>query len=364
MSGATTTAAAADSRRNERAIQSLRGIAVLLMVAGHVIGHEPSRGLQAGDGSFLRVAYVFLEDVRMPFFTVLSGWVYALRPVTRAPQLPSFMTKKVRRILLPMVAVGLVQLGLMAVAPGVNARPGADAVFEILFFGFEHLWFLQAIFVIFLIVALLDTGNVMWGPRSWTLLVLGTGVVGATVRIPQPFAVFSINQALWLLPFFLFGVGLRRFATGRGSTAGRVGVVVGAALLLAIGTYLYLDHRSLPVVLERGLGMLTGALGVLAMYLHREKLTSRALVWIGGFSYGIYLLHVLGAASSRIVLSRLGVESIPVLFAAGLALGVGVPIILERTIGRLPLVATVVFGKALPVGVAPLAEESRASAQA
>ena len=51
-----------DSSRKDLSIQSLRGLALILMVAGHVIGIGPDRGMQVADDSAWRYLYLALED--------------------------------------------------------------------------------------------------------------------------------------------------------------------------------------------------------------------------------------------------------------------------------------------------------------
>lgn len=67
--------------RRDVPIDSLRGVAILLMVAGHVIGADESLGMGVGPHSGWRFGYDLLVDLRMPLFTALSGLVYGLRPL-------------------------------------------------------------------------------------------------------------------------------------------------------------------------------------------------------------------------------------------------------------------------------------------
>jgi peptidoglycan/LPS O-acetylase OafA/YrhL len=76
------------SRQKDSAIQSLRGLAVILMVCGHVIGSTRANGMQVADRSAWRLFYLALKDLRMPIFTVISGFVYAMRPICAVADVP------------------------------------------------------------------------------------------------------------------------------------------------------------------------------------------------------------------------------------------------------------------------------------
>ena len=75
-------------------IETLRGLAILLVVAGHVIGIDATGGMKVADDSLWRYLYASLQYVRMPLFTAISGWVYALHPVA-AHEAGTFMFKKI-----------------------------------------------------------------------------------------------------------------------------------------------------------------------------------------------------------------------------------------------------------------------------
>lgn len=61
-------------------IETLRGIAILLVVIGHVIGSAPDGGMKIDFPHPLRYFYVWIDYIQMPLFTAIAGWVYALKP--------------------------------------------------------------------------------------------------------------------------------------------------------------------------------------------------------------------------------------------------------------------------------------------
>ena len=99
---------------------------------------------------------------------------------------------------------------------------------------------------------------------------------------------------------------------------------------------------------------------MVALLAVRRHLESRFLVWIGGFSFGIYLLHQLGGQGARIAAQLLGLDSPVPLFAIGMLAGVGLPILFELTFGRFPAVSWTVLGQKPSRRRSPLAPvESR-----
>lgn len=72
-------------------VETLRGLAIILVVMGHVIGNTPNAGLLVGDDTYYRIAYNFFIPLRLCLFTVISGYVYALFPVMQSSNLGTFI---------------------------------------------------------------------------------------------------------------------------------------------------------------------------------------------------------------------------------------------------------------------------------
>ena len=146
--------------KKDMSIETLRGIALLLMVSGHIIGPFSYLGLKVDDNSFYRFFYDCLFYVRMPLFTAISGFVYAIRPVESNHF--RFIGKKGRRLLLPLAFVGSLQWLTMRFAPGVNT-PTEDltAYWRIFLFSYNQFWFLHGLFLVFICLALIEWMGVM-----------------------------------------------------------------------------------------------------------------------------------------------------------------------------------------------------------
>jgi fucose 4-O-acetylase-like acetyltransferase len=332
-------------RRADQGIQTFRGIAVVLMVAGHVIGGESTVGLTVSDDSGWRFFYAALADLRMPLFAVLSGYVYAYRPVRFPADLGRLLTGKIRRLIVPFLVVGTVFYAVRMVAPGVNVRPRLAEFPEAMIYGFAHLWFLQAIFLIFLTVGLLDAHGVLASYRSWAVVTLCSMALFILVWVPDQIAVFSLNGALRLLPFFLLGYGAHRYAAQLLRPA--LGIAATVAFVPVYGLRLWAIATDVvwPDMVVRAHSVAVAALLVVTLLAVRRHLESPALSWLGGFSFAIYLLHVFGAAGARALATHLGVESNPVLFAFGMIAGIGLPILFELTFGRFRPISWAVLGQ-------------------
>ncbi len=316
-------------------INTLRGLACVLLVLFHVVGNNSASGLRLPDDHWLAQVNAALAYLRMPLFAVIAGYVYAIRPV--GPHWQTFAVGKLRRLLLPLLTLGTL-FGLMQMAtPGANAQ-GASSPLMMHIVPVGHFWFLQAMLLIFALTVVLERLRLMATLAS-TLLVLAvaTGLF-AFARVPH---YFSFDGALFLLPFFLGGLAARRF-----NLNGRAGAA-GAAFVLLVCLALLMDaplERPVDAIVRVSIGLAA------AYLLFAARLRWAPLDWVGHHSYGIFLMHVFFTATARIALQKLGVDNLAVLVPLGLAAGVAGPVLVIHLLDHAPWLRMVLIGEKLPDG--------------
>ena len=329
-------------------IETLRGLACVLLVAFHVIGSEPTTGLHAADGSpYRQFAYLF-QHIRMPLFTFLSGFVYAYRPLLSG-QLPTFAGKKLLRLVLPLVCVSALYYVVASVTPGATGQMLLHEAWRIYAFPYVHFWFLQAIIIIFAAVMVLERFGLLATPARYA------GVLAAVVAIHlsldmqnDEWAPFSILQAGYLAPFFMLGIGANRFRDVlRAQAVTRVGI---AAFLVSMTIYTMTLSLHHPLA-QRGsvLGLIIGMTSALTLL--RVFPNWRPLAALGAYSFAVYLFHPFFVGGARTAMKIVGLSSsTELLFAVGLAAGLIGPAILERVLGGVPVVSRLLFGQSAASG--------------
>ena len=333
-------------------IETMRGLALFLMVAGHVIGSSSDLGMKVPDDSVLRYLYDSLVYIRMPLFTAISGYVYALRPVNCGSDLSRFYLGKFKRIGIPLLVVSTLFFVLQMVVPNTNDKPQLTDIFSIYFFSYAHFWFLQAIFCIFVVIALLEKAGLLLTLRSYGLVfAMALAASFAWESFPD---LFSLDRAMQLFPFFLLGLGLYRFSEQLITRGNVMTMAVVLAILVGIDqAYLF----ALIDLDEPDVALVGTALGLAAIsLLIARRFYFKPLAWLGYFSFEIYLFHVFGTAGARIGLNKLQVHDAWVVFTVSMLLGLFLPVafkvVLER-IGPLHFLSVAFFGAKTRVNRAP-----------
>ncbi|MEJ6549802.1 acyltransferase [Corynebacterium sp. USCH3] len=333
-------------------VDTLRGVACLLLVTFHVIGYGPTDGIQVSDDSAFRYYTESVDYLRMPLFTLLSGLVYAWRPLTSVGRYPGFMRKKARRLLVPYVtfvpAIGLTQY----VLPDAGNSRSLEPV-QWLLYSLNPYWFLLTTFWLFAVVALLDSWNLLSSRLSFGVLFLASVGVVLVVHT-ESFRFLQWGQALSLAPFFLAGVALTRFSLIPRTTRGRL---VATVLLVAAVVAVQLALNGVFPGAAAGAGPDGGtdsgydsrhsvvgiSIGILfPMVFLGWSLSSRPLAWIGGYSSGIFLLHSFAVGACHAVTAAVGVTAPPVMFLVssigGVALSIlGVTVLRRFRVGKIIL---------------------------
>jgi len=159
---------------------------------------------------------------------------------------------------------------------------------------------------------------------------------------PFKFDAFGINGAIYLLPFFVAGMIGQENVDRLKQTFKVIGPLV---LVLISLTLLYVAAIDRELIVDRRslIGLTVGCVSCIALL--SSDMRSKALTWLGGYSYAIFLFHVLFAATSRFVLGRLGVKDESLLVLGGLSCGLLGPVLLSMVFSRFNFTSVLFLGE-------------------
>ncbi len=283
----------------------IRVVAIYLVVVVHVSGQLTNVWGKVPAAQWL-IADIYggIARVCVPLFFMISG--YLLLP--RSESLRTFYTKRIPKILIPLIVWSLIYLGwYCGNHPGICTP---NFVWNLLLVQgtYYHLWFLYSLLSIYLILPLL---RLMIQPNTdkmllWYLIVLWI-VFQPLLSLANKFSNFSINLSAPLAPgftgYFVFGYLLGEIVLSRAKVLLAAVVWAISTLATILGTYLmtqaagqfdgfFYDFLALNVVLASGaafilLRWLSEKTPFAAPNVHAATRT------LALSTFGIYLIHVL-----------------------------------------------------------------------
>lgn len=319
-------------------IETMRSMAVVLLVSYHVIGDTDAAALQIGYPHMLRLYADFFIDVRMPFFAFMAGYVYALRPM-KLKNCGAFLSGKFRRLFTP-GAAAIIVVALAAQLMGTRFAALLSESWVGLTQSYAHFWFLQAILAIFVVFGFLDALL----RHAYSVPTFAIAVVLSLSPV-HPGVWASLNGAVYLFPYFMLGVVFCRYATELWAKADKLTIALMlSAVICALWNIKILyetgmfspDRRDLQSL---GLGLSLCALAIL--WCPRLPMIEA----LCSFAFTIYLYHVFGTVAARKMLDQLAATTIEFRFLVGLLAGILLPVLLHLVCQRVRLMSRIVLGR-------------------
>ncbi|KEJ88867.1 acyltransferase family protein [Sulfitobacter donghicola] len=316
-------ASAAHSNHSTRfgAIDSAKGVGIILVVFGHAWRGAMGAGLISDDRLF-RYIDAAIYAFHMPLFFFLSGLLFL--ETLQKYDTGKLLRGRLTRLLWPMALWTWLFFGLKLVAGGEANTPVTVADFPLIPLPpYEHLWFLWALFLIQGILVLLFAAL----PKSldaWQLRRFASSFGMLMVALSSFIFVPSL---LWgpmveHAPYFLLGIG------AGGLLHLRPPLAVGALGALGFGILTGLVGGEKASVLH-SVALLVCAWAAWLFVdgaLDPNGLIARSLRYLGQASMAIYLTHTAFTAAVRIVMLKVGAADFALVLPASVLAGLIFPL--------------------------------------
>lgn len=344
----------------DKSLDALRGLAIVLVVAGHAIlaGVSVNQGgpglVSIGPTVWVPIATSkdlllnLLYSFHMPLFAFVSGLL--LWPPRDSP-LGKWIALRARRLLVPYFAWFLIAYLLTGGATQAGLRGLGAALFGAAI-GRGGLWYLYVLFISSVVIeSLARTRAGRW------LVPASVVALAALVLALPPVDFLYLGQLVEIYPFVVLGWMI---APHRGKLAERRrALLMGAPVVFAATFYLQYPHWLLELSPIWQLAQhipggyllriltpyvcATAAIAFLfAAYQKRSGRMMDAQAWLGRRSLGVYAVHSL----LLVGLVQAGLHSALPLFLATLGASVGLVVVLERV----PVLNAVLLGMSPPMG--------------
>jgi len=274
----------------------------------------------------------------MPLFAFLSGLVYAIRPVQE--NWKPFVRGKAKTLLIPLVVVGSFFAVVRAIMPGTNATLSDFNWQTLHVVPFEHFWFIQALFIIFVLISIVDYYGLASSVGKFFVFCAISISIYSVWQYPPVY--FGLSGAVFLLPFFLIGLGFKRFFNCYLNRKYFL-LFISVLIISLIYSQYYILYYGEPVRKVSFLTILVG--GLFAILFVASGFKNSFLSYVGFYSYAVFLFHVFGSAGVRVLLNSSGINNVIVHLVLGLGCGLALPIIIQSIFYKNKYAKLALFGR-------------------
>lgn len=317
-------------------LETLRGVACLLLVFNHLIGAPFISGLKLPEGNGYYEFNLFFENLRMPLFAFLGGYVFAIRGVDKATR-GVLITGKIKRLMYPLIFVGIPYLiikkhsGLANNSAGVNLSILPDDLYflSVVFESQAHFWFLQAMLLVFFCYAIMKSFINKEKTIAVFMLIL---FIPLSFVVPIDISFFSTSGFVYLMPYFSFGVIVLNF---KDVILKNRKLIVLLITPFVFSIFYYKFFLILASDNFERISLLAYALSFSSlMLLYCFKFRNRVLAYIGNYSFAIYLYHIFFLAASRKLLSYCGIDNVVINIIVGISFTIAMSILAQKVLTK------------------------------
>ncbi|RJT47049.1 acyltransferase family protein [Rahnella woolbedingensis] len=319
----------------EQWVDYAKGIGIILVVIGHV-----NRGLHSADiyisEPFFRMFDSIIYTFHMPLFFFLSG-LFFIKSIQKNNK-TEFIKKKIATIAYPYVIWSVIQ-GSIGVLLSNFTNKKTDFM-SVLAFPYQptgQFWFLYALFMIFIVSCLI------YNKRNFTTQLPIITVVSFLLYLYS----LNIGDSLHLnfitnnIVFFFLGCVFSTLQLDRLVTKINVNTLLISALTFLLVQYKF---HFIDGMLYNRIGISTFVVAMISIFfiyvlsLTLSSIKVDLLSKIGNDSMVIFLVHILCASGTRIILSKVfGLSNWYLHIIAGTIAGVFVPILFYWLVQKLNL---------------------------
>ena len=307
-------------------IDLCKGIAIILVVIGHMFRGFTSSGMYNKYNEIFSYIDYTIYSFHMPLFFIISGVLYRKgRKINTVEKYWRFIRKKFNVLMIPYFIFSWIQIIIkLIMSSSVNNKVGYESFINILFKPIEQFWFLYVLMIIFMIMPIID---IIINNRIKTIVIV---LIFIIVRI-LPIKLGVIGNAFYNLLYFYVGCII---ANIYGKLFKKNTCISLFIVYITINFVVYiLPISNVLSNIGNYIMAIVGSLLVIEatkVFQYKENIVVNILKAIGKHSMAIYLLHIILASGIRIILLKLGINNMVIQVIFGFIFGIFIPIILDK----------------------------------
>ena len=291
-------------------ISLLRTFAILIVVLGHsMVVYQYNWGIYNPlvKSSFFNALKTYIDTFQMPLFIFISGYMYfyCRKECGKYKKFGKYSFGKIKRLLVPYICVAIMYVLPIRIMTDYKGYYGYNAfqiIYKYILTGLDvgHLWYLLAIFEIFIVFYLFEAAiNKIGVPASFIIIACANII---SYKFPN---VFQISISIHYFMFFYLGYIIREYEKnilslfkGKKSTVKIVTLFILQLLFLIVFSKIS-NSNIVGTLFKNSIFLLCNIAGTLFYFLvlslisykYKSLNSNRTLNFLDKESFAIYLFH-------------------------------------------------------------------------
>lgn len=262
-------------------IVNLRALAILLVVLGHsIIIYSPQWGYYTTENKVLVFQYLkdIINIIQMPIFFSISGYLFC-KSINSKRNIIEFVKNKIKRLLIPFILIGIVWMIPIKYIINYYKEGHLPTIFIKFILGIDigHLWYLIALFLIFMIFYLIRKQIEKTTIKKDILISMILLII--SLMASKYFIHKYINDTLIYLFYFYIGILIRRYEDNINWNKTLISIISILLMILSI------------LVKSEILKYITAIITTITLYKIMPNKTTKLVEKISSNCFGIYLFH-------------------------------------------------------------------------
>ena len=262
-------------------IVNLRALAILLVVLGHsIIIYSPQWGYYTTENKVLVFQYLkdIINIIQMPIFFSISGYLFC-KSINSKRNIIEFVKNKIKRLLIPFILIGIAWMIPIKYIINYYKEGHLPTIFIKFILGIDigHLWYLIALFLIFMIFYLIRKQIEKTTIKKDILISMILLII--SLMASKYFIHKYINDTLIYLFYFYIGILIRRYEDNINWNKTLISIISILLMILSI------------LVKSEILKYITAIITTITLYKIMPNKTTKLVEKISSNCFGIYLFH-------------------------------------------------------------------------
>ena len=315
-------------------IDLVKGIAIVLVVIGHMLRGFTSSGMYSEYKNIFTYIDYTIYSFHMPLFFIISGALFKnAKKLENMNQYLFFIKRKVILLVMPYFIFSWIQIVIkLIMSNSVNNKVNIMDFFTIIFSPIEQFWFLYSLMIIFIIMGFIDI-RIKSGHIKLIIVILSFLVANCTI-----IDLGILGNAMSNMIYFYIG---EKIIENKDKIKINNNMLIISLLLIYIilNLVIYNFEFSQDILIISRLIMAVVASLTIIIICQRIQYNYKSIISVfkilGKHSMAIYLLHIILGSGIRIILLKLSINSLIVQVVLGLIFAIIMPILLEKIYGYL-----------------------------